>query len=49
MANFKSLQKSDGTEIIGTDGKLNYNVIANIPPALVDTSTHNHDNIYFFQ
>lgn len=46
MANFKSLVKPDGTELVGTDGKVNYNTIASIPSALVDPNTHYHDDLY---
>lgn len=46
MADFKSLQKPDGTEFIGTDGKLNYAVVASVPAAVLDTSTHYHDDMY---
>lgn len=46
MANFNKLEKSDGTEIIGTDGKINYGAIASVPPALLNTSIHYHDDMY---
>ena len=46
MAKLKNLVSTDDVEIIGTDGKINYSAIVSIPPSMVDTSTHNHDNLY---
>lgn len=46
MTNLKNLEYSDGTEIIDSEGKIDYNSINNIPSTLLDTSTHNHDDLY---
>ncbi len=46
MAKLNKLQAMDGTELIGTDGKVDYSSITSIPASMVDTSTHNHDDMY---
>jgi hypothetical protein len=46
MARLNKLQAPDGTEIIGAEGKVDYNIISSIPSELVDMNNHNHDNIY---
>ena len=46
MATLNGLQALDGTEIINSSGKVNYGSIEGIPAAMVDTSTHNHDDMY---
>jgi len=46
MAKLNSLTATDGTELIDSNGKIDYSAIVSIPPAMVDTSTHNHDDMY---
>jgi len=46
MAKLKKLQSPNGVEIIGIDGKVNYNAIVSIPDSMIDTTTHNHDDMY---
>jgi len=46
MADLIKIETVDGQEVIDSNAQVNYDAISNIPPALVDTSTHNHDNEY---
>lgn len=46
MAILTGVEAQDGTEIINSAGKVNYNAIEGIPESMVDTSNHNHDNLY---
>jgi len=46
MADLKGIYDEDGNEIIDSTGGIEYNAIMNIPSSLVDTSTHNHDDLY---
>lgn len=46
MAKLINIQSPSGVEIIGTEGKIDYSAIVSIPSSMVDTSTHNHDDMY---
>jgi len=47
MAKLNNIESTDGIEIIGSDGKVNYDSIEGIPSTLIDTSNPNHDDRYF--
>ncbi len=46
MAILQGVEAQDGTTVVDSAGKVNYGAIEGIPPEMVDTSTHNHDDMY---
>jgi len=46
MAKLKAVKLVDNTEVINSEGKFNYEIIKEIPTSMIDTSSHNHDNLY---
>ncbi len=46
MAILQGVEAQDGTTVVDSAGKVNYGAIEGIPSEMVDTSTHNHDDMY---